>query len=207
MAVSQKIRRQGNRSKLEANGNRGVFMRKVILQMMVSLDGYVAGPDGDLSWVFGGLDDELRGWIVDSLAGIDTQLIGRTAYQEQEGYWPTATEPLADIMNSSEKIVFTETLKSFGWSNSRAATGSPAEEIARLKAEPGGDIYVPGGASFAQSLSAQGLIEEYRLVVMPVAVGGGLPLFAKPVSLKLLDSRAFNTGAVVLVYETAAPQA
>ncbi len=175
-------------------------MRKVILQMMVSLDGYVAGPGGDLSWVFGGLDDELRGWIVESLKGIDTQLIGRTAYQEQEGYWPTATEPLAEVMNSSAKIVFSKTIEELSWANSRLAEGTPAEEIARLKAAPGQDIYVPGGASFVQSLAAEGLIDEYRLVAFPVALGGGLPLFAKPINLKLVDAKPFATGAVVLTY-------
>jgi dihydrofolate reductase len=178
-------------------------MRKVVLQMVVSLDGYVAGPNGDLSWVFPGLDDDVRRWIVDSLSGIDTQLLGRVAYSEQEGYWPTATEELAPLMNESTKIVFASTLDKLGWSNSRLAEGSPAEEIARLKQEPGKDIYVPGGASFAQSLSAQGLIDEYRLIVNPVVLGGGLPLFTEPVNLKLLDSRAFGTGAVVLVYEPA----
>jgi dihydrofolate reductase len=178
-------------------------MRKVILQMMVSLDGYVAGPGGDLSWVFGGLDDELRSWIVESLRGIDTQLIGRTAYQEQEGYWPTSVEPLAEVMNTSVKVVFSKTIENLGWANSRLAEGTPAEEIARLKAGPGGDIYVPGGASFVQSLSADGLIDEYRLVVFPVALGGGLPLFAKPASLTLVDAKAFGTGAVVLTYSPA----
>jgi dihydrofolate reductase len=181
-------------------------MRKVILQMVVSLDGYVAGPDGDLSWVFGGLDDDLRGWIVQSLSGIDTQLIGRVAYQEQEGYWPTATEPLAAVMNSSTKIVFSKTISALNWSNSRLAEGTPAEEIARLKRAPGKDIYVPGGASFVQSLSAQRLIDEYRLIVNPVVLGGGLPLFAEPIDLSLLSTKAFGTGAIALVYRPAKPE-
>ena len=182
-------------------------MRKVVLQMVVSLDGYVAGPNGDLSWVFPGLDDDLRRWIVHSLSGIDTQLLGRVAYTEQAGYWPTATEDLAPLMNESTKIVFAGAVDNLDWSNSRLAAGSPAEEIARLKQEPGKDIYVPGGASFAQSLSAQGLIDEYRLIVNPVVLGGGLPLFKEPINLRLLDSKTFGTGAVVLVYEPAKPEA
>lgn len=180
-------------------------MRKVFLQMVVSLDGYVAGPDGDLSWVFPGLDDDLRGWIVESLSGVDTQLLGRVSFLEQSQYWPTANEPLAPILNDSLKVVFSGTLSpdKLEWQNSRLAEGTPAEEVARLKEQPGKDIYVPGGGTFAQSLSAERLIDEYRLIVHPVVLGGGLPLFSAPIDLRLLETKAFGTGSIVLVYRPA----
>lgn len=178
-------------------------MRRVFLQMVVSLDGYVAGPGGDQSWIFGSMDDSVRRHIADSLSGSDTQLIGRVSYQEQEPYWPTATDDLAPLINDSEKIVFTrhpEVLGELTWANSRLAAGSPAEEIARLKQLDGKDVYVPGGAGFVQELSAQRLIDEYRLIIPPVVLGGGLPLFRAPLELTLIGSQQFGTGTVASTY-------
>jgi dihydrofolate reductase len=176
-------------------------LRKVVLQMFVSVDGYVAGPDRDMSWIFPSINDELRHWINDSLSGIDTQLLGRVSYQEQEGYWPTATEKLAPLMNNSTKIVFGKSPGRLTWSNSRMAEAGPAEEIAQLRQRPGGDIYVPGGAGFVQSLTEQHLIDEYRLITNPVALGSGLPLFTKPINFHLVETQSFYTGAVAHVYE------
>ncbi|HEX6472705.1 MAG TPA: dihydrofolate reductase family protein [Streptosporangiaceae bacterium] len=178
-------------------------MRKVFLQLQVSLDGYIAGPNRDLSWIARSMNEDLMAYIVGSLQGMDTQLIGRVTYQEQEGYWPSSTEPLAPLMNDSAKIVFSSTLDRTDWNNSRLAKGDPAEEIARLKEEPGGDIYVPGGASLVHALSAQRLIDEYRLLIHPTVVGGGLPLFKDPIDLKLESSQEFATGVVVNVYHPA----
>lgn len=175
-------------------------MRKVILQMAVSLDGYVARHDRDLSWIFPNIDEDLEKWILESLSGTDTQLIGGINYQEQAQYWPDATVDLAPIINGSMKIVFSSTLDKLDWSNSRLAEGTPAEEIAKLKEQPGKDIFVPGGAGFVQSLSSQGLIDEYRLLVMPLGIGTGMPLFKDPIDLKLLSVKSFSTGALVLTY-------
>jgi len=106
-------------------------------------------------------------------------------------------------MNRATKIVFSRTLKKVDWENCRLAAGDPAEEIAELKRQPGAAIAVAGGARFAQSLSEQGLIDEYDLTVHPVVLGAGIPLFTDPINLKLLSTRAFDTGAVVLNYEPA----
>ncbi|MDX6741621.1 dihydrofolate reductase family protein [Actinocorallia sp. A-T 12471] len=177
-------------------------MRKVILQMVTSLDGYVAGPDGDLSWIFPNLDDEIRTWINKSLSKVDVQLLGRVAYLEQAGYWPTATEELAGVMNASEKLVFSHTLTELPnpvWPNSRLAT-DPTAEITRLKSKPGGDLYIPGGASFAQSLAAANLIDEYRLIQPPVVLGTGTPLFTSPLNLSLITSHPYTTGTLIKTY-------
>lgn len=178
-------------------------MRKVFLQMVVSLDGFVTSADGDPTWLFESMGPDVGAWIQESLSGVETQLLGRAAYQEQEGHWPSATDELAPIMNESEKIVFTRTPSAVGelkWQNSRFATGTPAEEIAALRTRPGNDLYVPGGASFAQQLSADGLIDEYRLVIHPVVLGAGLPLFRESTKLALTDSRRFASGTLANTY-------
>ncbi len=178
-------------------------MRKVVLGMNVSLDGYVATADGGLDWAFANFDEELNASAIEMLSQLDTGLLGRSNYLEQSAAWPNRQGPMADIMNNLNKVVFSRTLEKAEWQNSRLATGTPAEEIARLKQQPGKDIGVAGGARFAQSLSKEGLIDEYRLTVHPVALGSGLPLFAEPIKLKLVSSRALASGVLVLTYQRA----
>lgn len=168
--------------------------------MAVSLDGFVATTDGGLDWIFRHMDAEIRQWIVGSVSQTDTQLLGRVNYQEQAKYWPESSEDLAPLVNSAAKIVFSATLTDLTWSNSRLATLDVAGEIAQLKAMPGKDILVPGGVRFAQYVSSRGLADEYRLIVYPVALGSGLPLFTRPRTLRLLASAAFRAGAVALTY-------
>ena len=172
--------------------------------MAVSVDGYAAKPDGDLGWIFPGFDDALRSWVIESLSETDTQLIGGINYQEQAQFWPTSTDELAPLINGSLKIVFSSSLKTLEWNNSRLAEAAPAQVIAELKQQPGKHIYVTGGAGLARSLSSQGLIDEYRLMVQPVVLGSGLPLFQDQIDLKLLDTKVFGTGALVLIYEPTA---
>ncbi len=176
-------------------------MRKVALGMNVSLDGYVATADGGLDWAFANFDAELGASTIEVLSQLDTVLLGRNNYEEQAAAWPNREGPLADIMNHMHKIVFSKALEQVEWQNSRLATGSPAEEIARLKQQPGKTIGVAGGARFAQSLSKEGLIDEYRLTIHPVVLGSGMPLFVAPLKLKLLDTRTFATGVMLLTYQ------
>ncbi len=178
-------------------------MRKVVLLMSVSLDGFVARPDGDLSWIFPNFDDESKTWTIESLSQTDTQIIGRVTYEEQAQHWPTSTDELAPLINGSTKIVFSSTLQTVEWENSRLATGTFAEEIAAVREQEGKNIYVPGGAKIAQSLSRLGLVDEYRLIVHPVALGNGRPLFTDHIDLKLVDSVTFPAGPVGLTYERA----
>jgi dihydrofolate reductase len=178
-------------------------MRAVILGMNVSLDGYVAGPHGELDWMFPNMDAEVMQSTIETLSEIDTILLGRVAYEEMAAHWPTATDQIAPLMNRATKIVFSNTLKRTDWESSRLATGDPGEEIARLKQQPGKTIGVGGGANFAQSLTRERLIDEYRLTIHPLALGAGLRLFADLINLKLIGTRAFDTGAVLHTYRPA----
>lgn len=178
-------------------------MRQVILQMSVTLDGYVAGPDGDGDWGLPPEHPDVRAWKIASLRRAGTHIMGRVTYEQMAGYWPTATGDYAAFMNDLPKVVFSKTLPTAGWETSRIARGDLAEEIAALKSEPGGEIFAHGGAAFVQALSRFGLIDEYRLVIHPVALGNGLPLFkdlAKPLRLDLAEAKDFPGGTVIHVY-------
>ena len=183
-------------------------MRNVVLGMQTSLDGYVATPDGKLDWAFAHFDPDLNAAAMEALSELDTILIGRVNYTEQAAVWPHQQNPMADLMNRLNKIVFSRTLQQqqVDWPNARLATGSPAEEIARLKQQPGKDIGVAGGARLAQSLSKEGLIDVYRLTVHPVVLGSGKPLFAdlaRPLNLKLVGEKALASGVIILTYQRA----
>jgi len=178
-------------------------MRQVVLQMGVTLDGYVAGPGGEGDW---GLPDEhpdVRAWKLASLSQVGTHIVGRVTYEQMAAHWPTATGEYATVMNNIPKVVFSKSLPAAEWAGSRIARGDLAEEIATLKTESGGEIMAHGGAAFVQALSRFGLIDEYRLVILPVALGNGLPLFkdlAKPLRVDLAEARSFPDGTVIHVY-------
>jgi dihydrofolate reductase len=208
MARSSMVRRQVIGEHAANQDMRELIMRKVVLKMHVSLDGYVRAASGDvMDWVFRTYDDELKAWEVDTLWQAGMHIMGRNLYEEMAAYWPTSTDDFAPPMNEIPKVVFSKTLKRADWSNSRVASGDLAEELSRLRREPGKDILVHGGATFVQSLSTLGLIDEYRLIVHPIALTGGLPLFAEIMDLKLLDSKAFPAGAIALIFYKALHQA
>jgi dihydrofolate reductase len=176
--------------------------RPVLLFMQVSLDGYVASPDGSLDWAFARFDDELMTLVAERISEMDTMLMGRVNYLEQAAHWPHAgaDDVIAPIVNAHEKVVFSTTLTSVDWQNSRLAKGKPAEEIAALRARPGGVIGVSGGPTFAQSLLREGLVDQIQLAIHPVAIGQGLPLFAELQQLSPIDSRPLSSGIVVNRY-------
>jgi len=176
-------------------------MRRVIVQMSVSLDGFVARADHDLSWIFPSLRDDTMRWSTDFLRTVDTHLIGRVNYLEQAAHWPSSTEDIAPLINDAAKIVFSRTLDTVDWKNARLATAEPAQEIAALKKLPGRHIFVPGGAGFVRSLVAQRLVDEFRLLVHPIALGDGLPLFAQDLPLRLVSAQPMRTGVVAVTYE------
>lgn len=179
---------------------------KIVLMMGISFDGFVAVPSGNgLTPVMeggGGLppeDPELTktklAWIWEAGA----HLMGRTTYEEMAAFWPTATADYAAPMNEIPKVVFSKDLERADWPESRIARGDLAEEIAKLKRESDKDLIAWGGASFAQSLARQGLVDEYRLTAHPVAVADGEPLFKEipaPVRLQLVDTKMFNSAAL-----------
>ena len=179
-------------------------MRRVVLQMGVTLDGYVAGPGGEGDWGLPAEHPDVRAWKVESLRQVGTHIMGRVTYEQMAEHWPNAAGDYAAFMNNLPKVVFSQTLSAAGWAGSRIARGDLAAEIAALKSESGGEIMAHGGATFVQALSRLGLIDEYRLVILPVALGSGLPLFKdldKPLRLDVEKAKSFPDGTVISVYQ------
>jgi dihydrofolate reductase len=179
-------------------------MRRVVLQMAVTLDGYVAGLGGEGDWGLPAEHPDVRAWKVASLRQTGTHIMGRVTYDQMAEHWPTATDDYAAFMNKIPKVVFSKTLPTAEWAGSRIARGDLAEEITALKSESGGEIMAHGGAAFVQALSRLGLIDEYRLVILPVALGNGLPLFkdlAGPLRVDLVEAKSFPDGTVIHVYQ------
>ncbi len=184
-------------------------MRKLVLMMGVSLDGMVArsGEYGAGGWGTPPEDPALKERKLDWIRQADLHLMGRNTYQEMAGFWPTSDDEYAKPMNDIPKIVFSKSLATADWPQSTIARGEVADVIAALKRVPGKDMIVWGGAAFAQSLTKHRLIDEYRLIVQPVALGDGLPLFAgfnEPFVLDLVEAQAYGDGSVLHVYRPAA---
>jgi dihydrofolate reductase len=186
-------------------------MRKLILSMGVSLDGLVAwsGRSEASGWGLPPDDPALKerklGWMHD----IGLHLMGRNTYEEMAAFWPTSDDAYAAPMNAIPKVVFSRTLDRAEWADSRIARGELAQEIAALRREPGKDMLAWGGAALAQSLSKLRLVDEYRLILQPVALGQGLPLFkglTEPLHLELVDAQTYPTGAALHVYRPALEQ-
>lgn len=188
-------------------------MRNVILLMHVSLDGFVTDPTGGIDWIR--LDDEIFedvGHLTDSA---DTALYGRVTFQMMESYWPTAAQSPhatqhdiqhANWVNPIPKIVFSRTLEHVAWENTRIVRADIPAEIARLKAQPGKDLLMLGSAATAHTFMQLGLIDEFRLNISPVLVGGGLPLFPnrQPLrNLHLESAKTYPSGVVGLHYRKA----
>lgn len=186
-------------------------MRSVTYSMGVSLDGYIVGPDGDFAWT--APDREVFRFWIDEIREVGVHLMGRRLYETML-YWETADQdPSLDdaelewaaLWNPLPKVVFSTTLSAVQ-GNARLASGGLAQEIERLRAEPGeGDIAI-GGAALAAAAAASGLIDEYRAIVYPVLVGGGVPFFPQSerrVDLELVATRTFNSGVVFLRYRVA----
>jgi dihydrofolate reductase len=171
--------------------------------MGVTLDGYVAGPGGEGDWGLPPENPDVRAWKVASLRQVGTHIMGRVTYEQMAEHWPNATGDYAAFMNNLPKVVFSKTLPTAGWASSRIARGDLAEDMSALKSESGGEIMAHGGAAFVQALSRLGLIDEYRLVILPVALGDGLPLFkdlARPLRVDLAEAKSFPDGTVIQVY-------
>jgi dihydrofolate reductase len=180
-------------------------VRRLILQTSISIDGYVAALDRSHPWnEGGGGDDAVKQWILDSVWGAGAHLMGRVTYEEMASAWPTSTSEFARPMNEIPKVVFSKTLDRADWPETRIARGDLAEEIERLKREPGKDLIAYGGARLDQALSRHGLVDEYRLMVQPAALGAGLPLFKdlpSPLQLELVDATTFPNGLAIHVYQ------
>lgn len=191
-------------------------MRKLIMKMSISVDGFVGGPNGEKDWVFKSSDEASRAWSVGKISEAGLIIMGRKSFEEMAPYWPTATGPFAAPMNEIPKAVFTqkgfEVSSAFSspatasWATARVFDGDLAESIKQLKQEPGKPIVAIGGAGFMRSLIGTGLIDEYHLAIHPTVLGAGLPIFtalAKPLDLKLVAVKDFPGGIVVRTYQPA----
>jgi len=180
-------------------------MRKVIVSNLMSLDGFFEGPNHELDWFV--VDEEFFAYARDMLRGVDTIVFGRKTYQHMADYWPSApADEIADQMNNLPKIVFSRTLESAEWQNSTLVKNDPIAEISKLKQLPGKDMVILGSASLASFLLQQGLIDEYRVILNPVLLGSGRPLFQdvkQRLRLKLSRTKLFGSGVVVLYYQSA----
>jgi dihydrofolate reductase len=187
-------------------------MRKVIASEMISLDGFFAGPKGDLSWHV--VDEEYRRFAVDLLNSADMLVFGRVTYELMVSYWPTETavrdDPVvAEKMNTLPKIVFSRTISNVAWGkwgNARLAKEDLREAIAALKQEPGKDLLVLGSGQIVSALARAGLLDEYWLFVAPVVLGSGKPFFQdahERVRFKLIETQQLRSGVVLLRYQRA----
>jgi dihydrofolate reductase len=177
-------------------------VRRVIVSNMMSLDGYLEGPQRELDWHV--VDEEFFAYATTVLRSVDTILFGRTTYEMMAAYWPHApSDAIADKMNGLEKIVFSSTLRSAGWAHSTIVRGDAAAEVRRLKTLPGVDMVVLGSGALASSLLRAGLVDEYRVIVNPVLLGSGNPLFQdfhERMKFRLVDLHRFHSGVVMLAY-------
>jgi len=179
-------------------------MKKVIFQMSVSLDGYVEGPAHELDWHI--VDAPFNAFAVETLRATDVLIMGRVTYELMAGYWPTADDDDAvkEEMNTRPKLVFSRTLARVDWQNSRLATGAIAEELARLKQLPGDGLIWVGGSNLASQFLDLGLIDEIRIILTPILLGGGHTVFgeiAKRHTLQFVSAQPFASGNVLVRYE------
>ena len=181
-------------------------MRKMFSFMMTSADGYHADPADALDWH--NVDQEFSQFALAQLREADTLVFGRVTYEGMASFWPTPageeSDPeIAKAMNTTPKIVIAQTLPQATWADTRIISSHAEEELAKLKRQPGQDIVIPGSSTLTASLLHTGLLDELRIMVSPVILGQGRSVFAGAgtTSLKLLKSRQFTSGNVLLSYQ------
>jgi dihydrofolate reductase len=186
-------------------------MRKIIAFDLVTVDGFFAGPKGEIDWH--NYDEEMGTHSLEQMKSLGALIFGRTTYEIMANFWPTPdglkSEPVvAGIMNSIPKTVFSETMNEVKdgtiWKNVKVFREIKPEEINKMKEQEGGDIAIFGSGTIVQQFTNLGLIDEYRLIVNPLILGNGKPLFKDTKNkLKLLSTRVFENGNVLLCYQPA----
>ena len=185
------------------------------MKMSMSLDGFISGPHDENDWVFKSSDETSKAWSLEQTWKAGLIIMGRKTFEKISAYWPTAPGPFAAPMNEIPKAVFTkngfagippgakQSAAATSWAAAQIFNGDLAEGIRKLKAEPGNPILAIGGAGFMRSLIETGLIDEFQLIIHPVALGSGYPIFSDlktPLHLKLADVKSFPGGIVVHSY-------
>ena len=188
-------------------------MRKIILLMHASLDGFVGGPKGEMDWI--SHDEEMFQYVTEHFEKLGAALYGRVTYQMMESYWPkVAKNPQstrrelhhAAWVEEIPKLVVSQSLERVTWNNTRLIKDNLAEEILALKEQPGGDVMIFGSPRLSHSLMSLGLIDEYLLQINPILLGEGIPLFQDlkdRAKLRLLSNRTFQSGVIGLRYQKA----
>lgn len=182
-------------------------MRKVTVFNFVTLNGHFEGPKGDISWHRHGAQE--NEYSAENLKSGGTLLFGRVTYEMMASYWPTPiaikNDPVvAEGMNNADKIVFSRTLKRAEWNNTRVVKDNIVEEIKKMKQMPGKDMTLLGSGSILAQFAEHGLIDEYEIMVDPVVIGDGTPIFKDikhKLDLKLTMARTFSSGVVLLCYQ------
>jgi dihydrofolate reductase len=182
-------------------------MRKVIFFMLTSLDGYFEGPGQDINWH--NVDEEFNDFAIQQTGEFGALLFGRVTYELMASYWPTEgakrDDPeVAALMNSLPKLVFSKTLQKVEWENTTLVKNNFAEAVSKLKQETGKDIAIFGSSDLTVTLMEHGLVDEYRIMINPVVLGDGKPLFKgikNKINLKLIKTKTFKSGNVLLYYE------
>jgi len=183
-------------------------MRKLVVFNNVTLDGYIADVRGDMSWAHKD-DAEWTAFGAENASGGGVLLLGRITYELMASYWPTAAAranapAMAEGMNRMQNVVFSRTLDKASWQNTTLVKGDIVATVRRMKSEPGEGMAILGSGSIVSQLTQAGLIDEYQIVVNPVALGQGKSMFAgvkEKLTLQLTKTRAFGNGNVVLWYE------
>jgi dihydrofolate reductase len=183
-------------------------MRKLVVFNSVTLDGYFVDSKGDMSWAHKN-DDEWNAFVSENASGNGMLVFGRITYELMASYWPTPmalqnSPVVAKGMNAMPKIVFSRTLDSASWSNTKLLKGDLATEVRKLKQEPGPDMVILGSGTIVSQLAQQNLIDEYQIALSPSVLGQGRTMFEgvkQKLNFKLTNSRAFRNGNIFLCYQ------
>jgi dihydrofolate reductase len=181
-------------------------VRKVILFNLITLDGFFAGLNGDISWHQ--VDEEFNEFSIHQLQTCEGLIFGRITYQLMADYWTTKQaredDPIvAELMNSLPKYVFSKTLKAVEWSNTQLMRGEAVNEMEALKKQPGKDLFIFGSANLSKTFIQNKLIDEFRIMINPIILGRGIPLFTNRgeyLKMNLINSKTFRNGNILLDY-------
>lgn len=191
-------------------------MRKIIVTMWITLDGFVAGPDDEMDWLR--LDDDVQAYETELVSAADTLMLGRVTFNDFAGYWPrvardsaedTASRRYAQILDSMEKIAVSASGQLTEWNNTRRWPSVDTDTILDLKNSPGREIVVYGSLSLVNTLTELGLVDEYHLLVHPVILRDGKPLLRPgqpPVDVQHLSTRTFSSGVALIKYRPTIPR-
>jgi len=178
-------------------------VRRLIMWNLVSLDGFFEASRGDLSFHQYAGGPDLESFVTEQCKSVGGLLFGRITYEGMAAFWRSQHGEVADFMNAVPKVVFSKSLEKAEWNNSRLVTSNAELEVTRLKREVGQDLFIFGSGQLTSTLTTHGLIDEYRIGLVPILLGRGTPLFRSdpsPIKLKLLEARPMDTGCLLLRY-------